>query len=105
MEYFILVGHQPVAVSSMMEWARWFEHADRRVALTFTEDLEISTVFLGANHGWGDVVLLFETMVFAKDPDDKRDLPMDRYSTWDEAVAGHNAIVHEMTVQEKSPPV
>ena len=54
----------------------------------FGGEIVVSTVFLGLDHGWGDgPPVLFETLVF---PDTKR---MDRYCTWDEAVAGHERIV------------
>ncbi len=55
-------------------------------------DVQISTVFLGINHNFEPgPPLVFETMVFAKDYPDI-DEYMDRYSTWDDAVAGHEAI-------------
>ncbi|MCK4858907.1 MAG: hypothetical protein KAT58_13115 [candidate division Zixibacteria bacterium] len=52
----------------------------------------VSTVFLGLDHnfsGEGHPVL-FETMVFGESPlaDEQ-----ERYCTWDEAVAGHAAMV------------
>ena len=54
----------------------------------------VSTVWLGINHAFDESYgpLLFETMVFA---DDKtgQDIYMDRYSTWDEAVAGHQKAI------------
>jgi hypothetical protein len=52
-----------------------------------TEDISVSTVFLGLNHRLsGDgPPLLFETMVFGG----ARDGHMYRYSSWDDAEAGH----------------
>lgn len=89
--YYILNDKQTVPVDDIFEWAKWFEKADRRVAFT-TLDIgeEVSTVFIGINHQWGNgPVLLFETLVFGGDFDGE----MERYSTWDEAAAGHKKMV------------
>ncbi|MEH2201208.1 hypothetical protein [Nostoc sp.] len=58
----------------------------------------ISTVFLGLNHQWlpNKPPLIFETMVFGG----QIDYQQIRYSTWDEAVAGHQAIVELIKVLE-----
>jgi len=85
MRQYILVGHQPVICRDLMTWAHWFETADRCVRLTEQGDVVVSTVFLGLDHAWGDTPELFETMVFAGDHGGD----MERYSTWDEAEAGH----------------
>lgn len=93
MRHWILKGHEPVE-AGMMEWAEWFESApNRRVAVTEGGDYTISTVFLGVDHRFvGDgPPLLFETMVFDKDGGGDTY----RYSTWDEAEAGHAAVVEE----------
>lgn len=100
--YYILNGHEPVEVSDVLEWARWFESADRRVASTAIGNAFVSTVFLGLDHNhrrmmygggdeWGPPIL-FETMVFGKWNPALDGLQM-RYATWDEAVAGHAEIV------------
>lgn len=63
---YILVGQTPVPCEDLLEWGHWFETAERRVALTFVGDYEISTVFLGLDHSFlnrGEP-LLFETMIF-----------------------------------------
>jgi hypothetical protein len=50
----------------------------------------VSTIFLGLDHGWGEKQpIVFETMTFG-DPYEQNCW---RYATWDEAVAGHDAIV------------
>lgn len=89
----ILVGKQPVPCD-LMTWARWFsEHFDERfVARTNFADGYISTVFLGIDHNFavGDAVpILFETMAFCHGSEDD----MERYATWDEAIAGHRRMV------------
>lgn len=56
--------------------------------------IRVSTVFLGLDHGWGEgPPLVFETMSF---PVCRYGEPVcRRYSTWDEAVAGHNEVVRD----------
>jgi hypothetical protein len=102
---YILVGHEPVEEPDMFTWAYWFQTADRHVALTEQDDVRVSTVFLGLDHGWGGVPLLFETMVFRGTTTALgREVPAQsdgedefaRYSTWDEAVAGHQRMVREV---------
>ncbi|MFN6572403.1 hypothetical protein [Dendronalium sp. ChiSLP03b] len=92
--YYILDdGHDPIAVSAY-EWSQWFENIEhRRVAedYLFDSKIRVSTVFLGLNHQhWLDgPPLFFETMVFGGETD----MLQTRYSTWDDAVAGHQAVV------------
>ncbi len=88
-KHYILAGHEVVEVP-LKTWARWFEEADRRVAKDIIGDIEISTVFLGLNHGWNGQILLFETMVFAKDREEQ---DCYRYATWDEAYVGHKIVM------------
>lgn len=91
MGHYILEGHTPVPVDDVLLWGRWFATADRQVALTTLADgTQVSTVFLGLDHSLRPLgpPLLFETMVFR----DGRDEAYDRYSTWEEAVAGHAAM-------------
>jgi hypothetical protein len=114
--------HIPHAVD-VRSWAEWYEAAarkgqadgmpfdPRRVALTETATMRVSTVFLGANHQWGKgPPILFETMVFTLDqfprefegkirfsPDD---FDTFRYSSWDDAEAGHRATVRRIEKAE-----
>lgn len=82
-----------VATHNVIEWERWMEF-NRRVAWTMVGKYEISTVFLGLNHGFGDVPLWFETMVFEPASESPRhDLDMERYRTLDEARRGHDRMV------------
>lgn len=89
---YILDGHEPKPVD-LMTWARWFEsnRDTRHVAVTDHPLGKVSTVFLGLDHSFGarGAPLLFETMVFGGAMDGE----MDRYATWDEAEAGHAAMV------------
>jgi hypothetical protein len=66
------------------------------VALTaLTPEVEVSTVFLGLDHQFGEgPPLLFETMVFAQQDMGREALEAltQRYSTWHEAEQGHEAV-------------
>lgn len=98
MSNYILDGHEAVVVSDILEWAQWFESADRIVDKTdVTEDCRVSTVFLGIDHQFGDgPPLLFETMIFGGPLDEEQW----RYSTWDEAVVGHSKAVESAKAQK-----
>lgn len=93
--HYILDGKEPVKVSDIFAWASQFETTDRKVKHTvLSGDIAVSTVFLGLDHQFGDgPPLLFETMVFSGEHDQDQW----RYSTWDEAVAGHDAAVDKLT--------
>ena len=74
-------------------WSQQFEEMSRKGTRHVADDVlmgyHISTVWLGLDHSFcgAPPPLVFETMVF--EGGDSTDLYMDRYSTWDEAVAGH----------------
>ena len=90
--FYVLNEDHSVRSAPMEEWAGWFNNPDvRRVAFEAIGDAEVSTVFLGLDHSYGNSnrPILFETMVFGSDLNGE----MDRCSTWDEAVAMHNAMV------------
>jgi hypothetical protein len=91
-QYYILAGK--VAVPCGVEtWATYFENADRTLMRSSQGGVVVSTVFLGLNHNiFGGPPLIFETMIFGGD----RDGEMERYSTWDDAIAGHNKFVQEL---------
>lgn len=89
---YILDGHRAIPVDDLFDWAHWLETADRRVALTkISSNVKVSTVFLGLDHNWGlaGPPAIFETMVFGGPMDQEQD----RYSTWEQAEAGHEAMV------------
>lgn len=105
-QFFILdANHQPVPVDDVIAWAHFFEKVDaRHVARTHINGLYVSTIFLGLDHAWySSRPLFFETMIFR---DENHASPeyferiLDwahgyqmRYSTWDEAIAGHEQVV------------
>ena len=85
-------GHTAIPVE-MEVWARWFEDADRHVRDTCRDEVRVSTVFLGLDHGFGHgPPLLFETMVFVNGTA----ADMERYCTWAEAEAGHERWVMQV---------
>ncbi len=90
---YILEGHEPKLAEDLLEWGSWFETADRIVAKTqISDDIEVSTIFLGLDHSFGEgPPLLFETMIFGGSLDQE----MNRYPTWDEAEKGHQEIVQK----------
>lgn len=90
---YILDGHTPVPASDLLTWSAWFEKAERHVAKTNIGDVFVSTVFLGLDHNWDQgPSILFETMVFQGPLDGEQE----RYVTWEEAEAGHAAMVNKV---------
>lgn len=86
MSYYILEGKEPKQIDDVLEWATQFETQNKIVEQTDIGDVLISTVFLGVDHSYfGSTPILFETMIFGGNNNDYQD----RYSTWDEAVIGH----------------
>ena len=95
--FYILEGDQAIPVEDVAAWAKQFGALDcRQIELTLTDDLRISTMFLGINgniSGKGPP-LLFETIVYQLD-EDSSDLEWQRYSTIDEARKGHATMVEK----------
>lgn len=91
MNYYRLEGHTAVPCD-LMEWVEQLaSKANRRVALDRMGGVTVSTVFLGWDHQYGNgPPLIFETMIFGG-PDDNT--YQERYSTWDEALVGHQRAV------------
>lgn len=87
---YILDGKIPVQVDHIA-WSQWLEanYAKKVIARDCVGESIISTVFLAIDHGHSGQVLLFETMVF-EGPLDGEQV---RYSTWEQAEAGHTAMV------------
>ena len=86
--YYKLVDRVPVECD-LLEPGAW-NIENRRVDETEVDGARVSTVFLVLDHSFDEgVPVLFETMVFGG----VLDMEQDRYCTWDEAVAGHAAMV------------
>ena len=112
--YFILDSeHRPVP-ADLMTWARWFESYDNRcVAVDHTKFHRISTIFLGIDHRSIEPgpAILFETMVFERESEIRQfkgrlyvaheDVEQRRYSSWDDAVAGHQATLRRYQKAEE----
>lgn len=87
---YILEGKEPKLVEDVLEWGRWFETADRKVAGTKIGEVEVSTVFLGLDNSFGGgIPILFETMMFGGEYNGYQE----RYATWEEAEKGHKEAV------------
>lgn len=89
-DHYILDGRNAVPCDDVLMWAKWYENNNHIVAAWGDRgDVYVSTVFLSIDHGFGGVPLLFETMIFGGPHHQWQD----RYSTWQEAAAGHNRVV------------
>ncbi len=79
----------------MFEWGKIRETRDAEVSwivgkTQMSDDVEVSTVWIGIDMNFGDgPPLIFETMVFGGEYDQR----MRRYTTREEAYAGHEEIV------------
>lgn len=89
---FILdVDGDPVRCLDVLAWAEWMwgsggSDERRRIALDHVGSIDVSTVFLGIDHGFrGGGPVLFETMIFGG----RLDGWQRRYSTRAEALVGH----------------
>ena len=84
--YYDLAGN-PI---SFDDWVRAFE-GPRQIGDTTVGEVRVSTVWLGLDHNFfsSGPPLIFETMVFGGPHDEW----CDRYSTEDEARAGHERVV------------
>lgn len=100
MGQYVLDGQTPVPCDDMMEWARWMQTGDRRVAETMVGEVRVSTVFLGLDHGFAGRRLLFETMIFSGE----HNQDCWRYATWAEAEAGHRSVVESLGRGEEPEP-
>lgn len=94
-----------VKAASIDDWvAMKMDFENRcRVARDQVGEIDVSTVFLGTDMNHMRVLrpelptMCFETMIFGPDRSDVED----RYSTWEEAAAGHQAVVERL----KTPTV
>lgn len=93
--YYILDedGKTPMMCANDLKWCQWFAtHKDERVvAQTEVDNVRVATVFLGIDYGHGyGFPLLWETTVFGGGVHDGL---CERYSSYDDAVKGHEEIV------------
>jgi hypothetical protein len=110
-EWYVLDGRDVRPVADYTEYFRWRDvlrtegpTASLRIAVDDVNDVHVSTVFLGLDHQWGDgPPLVFETMTFDHRAEKICDEWQWRYSTLDDAEAGHRAIVAAIR-EGKAPP-
>jgi hypothetical protein len=97
-DYYNRKGEPVSAEEATQAFLRDEYQDDRRVAETTLPDGRwVSTVFLGINHQFGEgPPLIFETMVFPNENDLSEEY-CERYSTEEEAQAGHDRIVRELS--------
>lgn len=82
---------------SLDQWMKEWDGDGKIVAKTKVGDYEVSTVYLGLNHNWGaGPPLIFETMIFGTGPHDQEQW---RYSTEEDAIAGHQRRVDDLRVE------
>lgn len=103
MNYILDENKNVILEPDLQVWAKQFDSPHKRVVKkTFGRvkidgedagEVEISTVFLGIDHGFGETPLLFETMIFGS--------PLDEYqtrcSTWQQAEAMHQQAINTLT--------
>ena len=86
-------GRTPVEEPDLRIWGLYMERADRQVRDTRQGDTRVSTVFLGLDYQFGKGrPILFETMCFGGLIEGEGE----RYSTWGEAVEGHDRWVKKV---------
>jgi len=96
-------GQGPVPCDDLVTWKAWMETPGRWVQDTLVSDpaenqVRICTVFLGIDVGFGvGEPILFETMVLGG----MCDRELYRYCTWDEAQAGHAAILERVKAHDR----
>ncbi len=94
---YILRDGEVVECKDVIEWSKWFEKSERKIAKTTIGDLLVSTVFLSIDHSFGTgPPVLFETMVFRGES--SKDEICERYTTLEEARAGHEAICERLRI-------
>ena len=67
---------EPIPESDLIKWGMWFHESrnQRIVAKDIIGESNVSTVFLGLDHSWGDgPPVLWETMVFGGLLDQEQD--------------------------------
>jgi hypothetical protein len=70
----------------------------RLVRQTMIEEVQVSTVWLGLDHGWGEgMPVIFETMIFGAGDGEQY-----RYATEDEAIAHHEQLVAQLRAVQRA---
>jgi len=97
--------------ASILEWGKQSQGSQRYIAQDHLFGFFVSTVFLGLNHQYspGKPPLWFETMIFDRwkgdyncvtgHPNQFIDLYVDRYTTREEALLGHQEAIEWLKAQ------
>jgi hypothetical protein len=93
---------------SLRQYVEYTETRGRVMIHAWPNRTHVSTVYLGIDHGWGHTErpLIYETMVFGPDgiPEAYEDFTR-RYSTFEEALAGHAEVVADLDPMVPGEPV
>jgi len=93
--YYVLDGKAAVP-ASFDRWSMLLNSTERIVAQETVAGIWVSTVFIGLDYRFGEgPPLIFETAV----QDDYDWQGQWRYSTWEEAEAGHRAVVEHIKAE------
>lgn len=89
-------GH-PVPCSDVREFGEWFQTADNRIVQQDrVNNLLVSTVFLGFDHGFDDgPPVLWETMVLEAGEHPLSEMQQ-RYRSRDDAIRGHREVLQQV---------
>ena len=100
MDMYIFDGDKREAVTctDIAAWADFMEHGKRVIGrTTIAGTFVVSTVFLGLDHGFGNGIVLYETLIFYNPSDVERlvsyDETMRRYGTYQGALGGHEEAI------------
>ena len=98
MAWYILDENNKPILSTIIQYVEWIEKNPERKAVKqeYVGDVRISTVFLGLDHAWdSDIPVLWETMIFGGEHDQY----MDRYTSYEEALEGHQTALNLVNKQ------
>ena len=90
--WYILKYKKPIK-ATIEEYSKWISKNPKQkvVKQELINDSKVSTVFLGLDHSWeNNVPILWETMIFGG----KEDMYQDRYTSYKEALVGHEKAVN-----------
>ena len=100
MAWYILDENNKPIRSTIVDCGKWLEENPERKAVKqeHIDDIFISTVFLGLDHAWpkNDIIpVLWETMIFGGEHDQY----MDRYTSIEDAIEGHQTALNLVNKQ------
>ena len=98
-EWYRLDGRKAVRCSMLEPFE--MDKDSKRVGFNQINGVDVSTIFLGLDHAWGNgPPLLFETMVFGGALDQEQD----RCSTWEQAETMHALMCDRVRKLSTQPP-